>query len=46
VTIHGPFSDPQAAQKFKAEQISHRPQAVEAIKQNMREAASALPATG
>ena len=46
VTIHGPFSDQQTAQKLKAEQISHRPQAVEAIKQNMREAASALPATG
>jgi len=46
VTIHGPFSDPQAAQKFKAQQISHRPQAVEAIKQNMQDAASALPAAG
>ena len=44
VTIHGPFSDQQAAQKLKAEQISHRSQAVEAIKQNFREMASGLPA--
>jgi len=44
VTIHGPFADQQAAQKLKAEQISHRPQAVEAIKQSFRQMASGLPA--
>ena len=43
VTIHGPFSDQQTAQKLKAEQISRRSNAVEAIKQNFREAASNLP---
>jgi hypothetical protein len=44
VTIHGPFSDQQTAQKLKAEQISHRSQAVEVIKQSFREVASSLPA--
>jgi hypothetical protein len=43
VTIHGPFPDQQTAQKFKAEQISHRSQAVEVIKQNFRQMASGLP---
>jgi len=46
VTIHGPLSDAQTAQKLKAEQISHRSKAVEAIKQSLREAASSLPAAG
>lgn len=44
VTIHGPFSDQQAAQKLKAEQISQRSKAVEAIKQGFHEVASSLPA--
>jgi hypothetical protein len=44
VTIHGPFSDQQTAQKLKAEQISQRPTAVETIKQKFREVASSLPA--
>jgi hypothetical protein len=44
VTIHGPFSDQQTAQKLKAEQISQRSKAVEVIKQNFREAALSLPA--
>jgi hypothetical protein len=44
VTIHGPFSDQQAAQKLKAEQISQRPAAVEDIKHKFREVASSLPA--
>jgi hypothetical protein len=43
VTIHGPFSDQQAAQKLKSEQISYRSKAVEAIKLNFREMASSLP---
>ena len=44
VTIHGPFFDQQTAQKLKAEQISQRSKAVEAIKQNFREVALSLPA--
>jgi hypothetical protein len=44
VTVHGPFSDPQTAQKFKAGQLSQRQKATEAIKQNLREVASSLPA--
>jgi hypothetical protein len=44
VTIHGPFSDQQTAQKLKAEQISQRPKVVEVIKQNFHEVASSLPA--
>jgi hypothetical protein len=42
VTIHGPFSDQQAAQKLKAEQISHRPKAIEIIQQNFHEVVSSL----
>lgn len=37
VTIHGPFSDPEAAQKFKADQVSQRSDATETIKRNLRE---------
>jgi hypothetical protein len=44
VTIHGPFSDQQTAQKLKAKQISQRSKAVEVIKQNFREVVSSLPA--
>lgn len=44
ITIHGPFPDPQSAQKLKAEQILHRSKAVEAVKQHLREVASGLPA--
>ena len=44
VTIHGPFSDQQAALKLKAEQISQRSKAVEVIKQNFHDVASSLPA--
>jgi hypothetical protein len=46
VTIYGPFTDQQAAQKLKAEQVLHRSKAVDAIKQNFREVASSLPAAG
>jgi hypothetical protein len=42
VTIHGPFPDLQRAQKLKAEQIEHRSNAINAIKQNLRQTVSAL----
>lgn len=43
VTIHGPFSDPQAAQKLKADQLAQRTKAAETIGEHLRQAASALP---
>ena len=43
VTIHGPFSDPQAAQKLKADQLAQRTKATEAIAEHLRQAASTLP---
>ena len=43
VTIHGPFSDPQAAQKLKADQLAHRTKAAEAIEEHLRQATSTLP---
>jgi hypothetical protein len=43
VTIHGPFSDPQIAQKLKADQLAHRTKAVEAIEEHLRQALSTLP---
>jgi hypothetical protein len=42
VTIHGPFPDLQKAQKLKAEQIEHRPNAIDAIKHNLRQAVAGL----
>jgi hypothetical protein len=42
VTIHGPFPDLQKAQKLKTEQIEHRSNAIDAIKQNLHQTFSAL----
>jgi hypothetical protein len=43
VTIHGPFPDPQTAQKLKADQLAHRAKAAEAIEEHLRQATSILP---
>ena len=43
VTIHGPFADPQAAQKLKADQLALRSKAVEAIAEHLRQATAILP---
>jgi hypothetical protein len=43
VTIHGPFPDPQTAQKLKADQLAHRAKAAEAIAEHLRQATSTLP---
>jgi hypothetical protein len=42
VTIHGPFPDLQRAQQLKTEQIEHRSNTIDAIKQNLRQTVSAL----
>jgi hypothetical protein len=46
VTIHGPFSDSQTAQKLKADQLAHRTQATQAIEEHLRQATSTLPSGG
>jgi hypothetical protein len=43
VTIHGPFADPQAAQKLKADQLALRSKAAEAIAEHLRQATAILP---
>lgn len=43
VSIHGPFADAQAAQKFKADQLSGRSKVAEAIASGLREVVSHLP---
>jgi hypothetical protein len=43
VTIHGPFPDPQTAQRLKADQLAHRTKATEAIQEHLRQATSTLP---
>jgi len=43
VTIHGPFSDAQTAQKLKADQLAQRARATEAIEEHLRQATSTLP---
>ncbi len=42
VTIHGPYADAQTAQNVKAERLSRRSSAVEAVKKHLQDAASSL----
>ena len=44
VSIHGPFSDSQTAQKLKADQLSGRSKAAEAVASSLWEVVSHLPA--
>ena len=46
VNIYGPFSDLQTAQKLKADQLANREKVSEALKQQIRNAVSTLPAAG
>ena len=42
VTIHGPISDLQTAQKLKADQLARREQVSDALKEHLRRATAAL----
>ena len=44
VNIHGPFSDAQAAQKAKADQLAHLRETSDALCEPLRRAVSTLPA--
>jgi hypothetical protein len=40
VSIHGPFPDPQTAQKLNADQLANRERVSEAVKEHLRHAIS------
>ena len=44
VSIRGPFPDLQSAQRLKAEQLASRDKVSEALKEQLRQATSAMPA--
>jgi hypothetical protein len=46
VTIHGPFPDLQTVQSLKANQLAHRENASEALKECLRHVISTLPGAG
>jgi len=42
VTIHGPFSDPQSAQKLKTDQLARREQVSLSLKEHLHRSAASL----